>query len=446
MSFVWDFRALPVYLILLIYLPAACLGHFLFKDEGSQTFLVLLAVFSVTYWLSYPLFSRLYRLLARTLTARCRMPSSSWRALAVLSVLVYACALVYAASLADSLPLLVALKGGSVMDIAHSRSQFLAGLESYQSLLRYAVFILGRAIMPLVLVAAFMMKARYRHVLLALLIVFSLLAMEKAAPIFMLLPLLCHFALGKCWRTLAGVLLLMIASVVLVSFLAMGANSTPSGAGSLKQPAREEASVMMIPPGMPIDRAMGHPARSLLPYYLHEEYGQDAYLFNPATVSGKLTLLLNRTLWVPYITAYDWLAFQRLILEGRTTMGRSISLVHLLHGEPKMPLEKMVYVFEYGPSPGGEGASNTVFFVDAKLAFGWPGVIVYCLIFTWCAAFIFTSGSRVLMVSSIACFLVAAVSSLTATLLSGGLFIYVVLALLWGNPPGRKAAAKEPGK
>ncbi len=98
-----------------------------------------------------------------------------------------------------------------------------------------------------------------------------------------------------------------------------------------------------------------------------------------------------------------------------------------------MQLEKMVYVYEYGASPGGEGASNTVFFVDAKLAFGWIGVVVYCLFFTFCAACIFTSGSQVLIVSSIVCFLVASVSSLTATLLSGGLFIYLVLSLLLGR-------------
>jgi hypothetical protein len=95
-----------------------------------------------------------------------------------------------------------------------------------------------------------------------------------------------------------------------------------------------------------------------------------------------------------------------------------------------MPLEKMVYVYEFGASPGGQGASNTVFFVDAKLAFGWIGVIGYCLLFTFCAACIFSSGSRVLIASSIVCFLVASMSSLTATLLSGGLFIYVVLAFL----------------
>ncbi|NES09201.1 hypothetical protein G3O07_04870 [Pseudomonas laurentiana] len=96
---------------------------------------------------------------------------------------------------------------------------------------------------------------------------------------------------------------------------------------------------------------------------------------------------------MPYITAYDWLEFQRIVLDGHITNGRSISLVHLLYGEPKVPLEKMVYVFEYGASPGGQGASNTVFFVDAKLAFGWLGVLAYCLVFTFCAACIFTSQS-----------------------------------------------------
>lgn len=50
------------------------------------------------------------------------------------------------------------------------------------------------------------------------------------------------------------------------------------------------------------------------------------------------------------------------------------------------------------------------------------------------------------MVSSVVCFFVASVSSLTATLLSGGLFIYVVLAfLLFDNRADVPALGKTGG-
>lgn len=109
-----------------------------------------------------------------------------------------------------------------------------------------------------------------------------------------------------------------------------------------------------------------------------------------------------------------------------------------------MQLEKMacVYECEYGAPPDGEGASNIAFFVEAKLAFGWFGVIFYCLIFSSCAACIIASGRRLLVVSSSVCFIIAAVSSLSATLLIGGLFLYIVLALLL-SPVGDSAAVSE---
>ncbi|GGU69485.1 hypothetical protein GCM10009504_28290 [Pseudomonas laurentiana] len=429
--------------MLLIYLPAACVGQFLFSNEVSRDFLILLFLFTATYWFSFPYFSRLYLILVRQVAVLRQVPTSCWSMLAGACLLIYALVLAYVSWRAPSVPLLVALKGGSLMDIAHSRSQYLAGLKGYESVLRYAVFILGRSILPLILVAAFMARARSRHALLGFVLVLSLLSMEKAAPIFVLLPLALHFAFAKHWKTLAAVLLLLASSIMLMTFLAMGGNSTAAAPGAATQASHGEDAQMMVPPGMPIDRAMAPPSRSVLLHHLHVLYGDGKYRLDAATVSGKLTLLFNRIAWVPYITAYDWLEFQRIVLDGHITNGRSISLVHLLYGEPKVPLEKMVYVFEYGASPGGQGASNTVFFVDAKLAFGWLGVLAYCLVFTFCAACIFTSGSRVLIVSSIVCFFIASISSLTATLLSGGLFIYVVLAFLLGDPLKANAADKE---
>ncbi|MFK3774630.1 hypothetical protein [Pseudomonas sp. NPDC089406] len=442
MDVAWQVRAFPLVVILLIYLPAACIGQFLFQDESSRGFLILLLLFSVTYWFSFPFFARLYRNLVQWLALAGRLSTSHWTVMAYVGLLLYGLVLAYASWLAPDVPLLVALKGGSLLDIAHARSQYLAGLKGEESLLRYAVFILGRAVVPLILAAAFITRTRFRYGLMFVLLLLSLLSMEKAGPIFVLLPLVLHFAVGRCWGRLAGILALLIASIMLASFLAMGGAAAPVAAGA-PVPAVHKDPNMKLPPGMPIDRAMAPGSRSLLPYYLHERYGEGGYRFVMDSHEGRLTLLLNRIGWVPYITAYDWLEFQRIVMEGSTTNGRSINFVHRLYGEPKMHLEKMVYVFEYGASPGGEGASNTVFFVDAKLAFGWLGALVYCLIFTFCAACIFTSGSRVLIVSSSVCFIIASVSSLTATLLSGGLFIYVLLSLLLGDPDNRAAGDKE---
>ncbi len=425
-------RAYPVCLVLLVYLPAALLGVLLFRDVSSLEFLVLLVVFSGVYIYTFGFFARVYACLVSVLGKFFHVSRRLWVSLAVTALLIYMATMVVAIWISESIPLLVALQGGSVMEIAHARSQFLAGLVGWESLLRYSAFIMGRSVMPLILVAAFVLQLRGRYLLMALLLGLSVLAMEKAAPIFVLLPLVFNYAMKRNWVALTSSLSLMLVGVLMVSFLAMGGNAKSTDMNAVNLSSSSVAPAMSVPEGMPIQEAMGDPARYLLPYYLHNYFNDSPYHFNPHVLPAKVTLLLNRIGWVPYITAYDWLEFHRVVMHGKLTMGRSISFVHLLYGEPKMQLEKMVYVYEYGASPGGGGASNTIFFVDAKLAFGWLGVVIYCLVFTFCAACIFSSGSHVLVVSSVVCFFIASVSSLTATLLSGGLFIYVVLSLLLG--------------
>ncbi|WP_339560288.1 hypothetical protein [Pseudomonas sp. EA_65y_Pfl1_P113] len=438
-----EIKYFPVFLVGLIYFPASLLGLVFFHDKESVELIFLILLFGVVYICSYKLFSRIFISVGRKISSLINVPRVFWHWLSFIAFCIYVASLGYAVNLADAVPLMVALKGGTLMDIAQARGQFLAGLEGYESLVRYAVFILGRSVMPLVLVAAFVYGSRFRYVLLILLLAFSMLSLEKAAPVFIFLPCIFYFFILRRWVVAVGVIFLMIASIGIMAILAMG------GVGdaqmkNINAGAKDALSLQVsIPPGMPVQEAMGRPGRFFLPNMIQDQFGFGQVPVEASEASGKLFILLNRIVWIPYITAYDWLGFHRKVLNEELTLGRSVSFIHLLYGEPKMLLEKMVYVYEFGPSPGGAGASNTAFFVDAKLAFGWAGVLVYCLIFTFCAACIFSSGSQVLMVSSVVCFFVASVSSLTATLLSGGLFIYVVLAfLLFDN----RADVQAPGR
>jgi hypothetical protein len=149
-----------------------------------------------------------------------------------------------------------------------------------------------------------------------------------------------------------------------------------------------------------------------------------------SAVLDQVLWIVNRVAWIPYVTAYDWLKFHDDVLGGKLTLGRQIGIFSRLTGQPRLALEQMVYQYQYGTSPGAGGASNTVFLVDAKLAFGWLGVLVYCVAFTSFAAIVFTSANPVAQIASVTSFFTAALSPLTATLLSGGLFFYLAVALL----------------
>lgn len=429
---------LPVYLLAAIYLPASIVGLILLRDRESIELLFMVFLFAVIYFVSFGFFSKVFQAVAIKASSFFCITNNTWFRVSVFIFALYVVSIGYAVYLSGTIPMVVALKGGSLMDIAQARSQFLAGLEGYESIIRYLVFILGRSIMPLLLVAAFFYNFRAKYLFFAALLILSLLSLEKASPIFIFLPCALYFAISKMWRNAIIVALLMCASIGCMTILAMGGIADLRSSSVARETDQLEVK-MMIPPGMPIQERMGRPGREYLPNLIAQEMGHDDIAQQNGhkdmegdrkTVSGKLYFLLNRIIWIPYMTAYDWLGFHYSVLNGELTLGRSIGFVHLLYNEPKMPLEKMVYVYEFGASPGGQGASNTVFFVDAKLAFGWAGVVGYCLLFTFCAACIFSSGSRVLIASSIVCFLIASVSSLTATLLSGGLFIYVVLGFL----------------
>lgn len=432
------FYHLPILLVVAIYVPAACFGVLFFQDKESVTLLVLVAVFLVVYYVAYTPCSRLFRCVKGRFECLV-LPMSTWYWVAVSALFVYIFVMMYAIVSSGGVPLVVALGGGGLFEISDARGQFLSALEGGASVLRYVIFILGRSLMPLVLVAAFHHRNYFRYVLAIVLFSLSLVTLEKAAPIFTFLPLILYFLWMRRFKASVVMSVSMLSLIVMLTFLAMGGVKDVfyKGNGVSTQTVPEKVVEMKIPDGMTqVDGPGGREGRF---YLLHLAFPNISISTHVKATYGKLIVISNRIMWIPYITAYDWLKFHEDVLGGKLTMGRSISFFHLFYGEPKLPLEKMVYVYEFGASPGGVGASNTIFFVDAKLAFGWVGVIVYCLVFTFCAACIFSTDNVPLKVASVTCFFIASVSSLTATLLSGGLAIYVLLAFLLPRAPSEVA-------
>lgn len=423
------FKYLPLLLIGFIYFPASLFGLIIFRDAASVVFLLLMMIFVGVYYLSYQLSVRVFYQTKNLLSDRIS-GLVHWRAVIIALLSFYFASMMYAVLSAEAIPLSVALGGGTLMEIAEARGQFLAGLEGAASVLRYVIFILGRVVMPLILVAAFYYLNWSRYILAFMLLLFSVLSLEKAAPIFTFLPLMLYFYWQKRVRVSVILCMMMLSVIFALTFLAMGGVGKAFYRSDITSAQVQEERVieMKIPDDITkLDGPMGREGRF---YLLHLAFPNMSIPVEPDSYLGKLIVITNRIVWIPYITAYDWINFHDDVLNGQLTMGRSISFIHNIYGEPKISLEKMVYVYQFGASPGGVGASNTVFFVDAKLAFGWVGVFVYCLIFTFCAACIFSSGNIILKVASVNCIFIASVSSLSATLLSGGLAIYVILAFL----------------
>ena len=425
---------IPGALIVAIYLPASLFGLYLFGDHYAVDFAVLLSVFALSYYLLYRPAARMLECLEihsrlLSLGARVYWPLAAW-----IAVVAFCATIAGAALTTPVTPLQAALQGADLFEIAAARGEFLAKREGAEALLRYSAVILGRAVMPFLVAYLYWSNHRLRHLCLAGLLACYGVSLEKASPLFALLPLiLLRSVEGKWWAALLHVTILTLC-IGLWTFLALGglreearAQTTLPRSASAAQPA-PPISVPPIP-------RYGDPRRHYI-FYPIEAKGLWRFKEPPPdSYAARLMWITNRVIWIPYITAYDWLKFQDDVLHGRLTFGRSIGVVSWLMREPRLNLEQMVYWYQFGQSPGEAGSSNTVFFVDAKLAFGWPGAFLYCLLFPLFAAAVFSSGNRVAKVASVTSFFTASVSPLTATLLSGGLAFFILISLLTRTEP-----------
>jgi hypothetical protein len=429
----WGLRLLwhlPAVVVLGVYLPASLFGAYAFRDTYAFALIALLPIFALSYYLLYPRFSRLFG----SATVRSWFwrigKRVNWQLCAWTAALIYVATIAIATYTTRVSPLGAAIGGASLMDIAHARGEFLAKREGFEAILRYAAVILGRSVVPFLITYAYWSEHRLRHIALLALLACYGVSLEKASPLFVFLPLILLRSVQGRWRAAGLHVAALLVAIALFTFLAMGGLHNPGRATpasdrtSSATPSRDDSSPQA---GSAVQRH-GDPRRHSI-FNLAPALGVWPSARQPNADDPSLWMI-NRVVWVPYITAYDWLKFQDDVLDGRPTLGRSIGIVSWLLGKPRLQLEQMVYAYEFGESPGGAGASNTVFFVDAKLAFGWPGAIFYCLIFPLFAAAVFSSENDVAKVASVTSFFTAALSPLTATLLSGGLAFYIAISLL----------------
>ena len=140
--------------------------------------------------------------------------------------------------------------------------------------------------------------------------------------------------------------------------------------------------------------------------------------------------IVNRIVWIPYITAYDWFRFQDEVLAGEYQLGRTVGLLAWLRGADRYPAEHEVFKYQFGVYAVPTATANAAYFADAYLNFGWIGVVLYSFLIGIIFRIISNSGSLPLMSVSVMSAFGLMVASFPANLLSGALALLLVLALL----------------
>ena len=274
---------------------------------------------------------------------------------------------------APSLPLLAALTGQDAADIALAREQFLKAREGPLAALPYANAALTFTLVPYAMCLGFMKRRRSAWLLLALFLGYSVVFLEKAffvrvlAPLAALLVVTGFRRVKLTWLVLGG-LGLLAGNVVLSGF---------------------------------------------------------------AEERGLLGFLVFRLFDIPARTAIDTLAFWSDNWNGNHLFGATNLVFSNLFSLERVQLERLVFEYQFGPYESGTASANAVFFADAYVNFGYPGVVITATLIGAVLAYIGRSAD--LALRCLAPLIVYSVffASFPSVLFGNGLLAFLLLRPLW---------------
>jgi hypothetical protein len=323
--------------------------------------------------------------------------------LAQITFFLYFLYIVYVVITAPKIPLVQAFLGASSTDLAFYREMFFKARTGFDSILVYINAIFTVAILPFLLASLYIIKYKYRHLYLIFFIGTLLLSMEKSLIARALLPLIILVINGiviEKYLSLKKILIILIVGLVGITFLSLG-NFSNSQSIVLKD-------VIDVDPATAKYFIVSNP--------------DNAFMF-----------LLNRIFWIPYITAIDWLLYFNQVLHEKVVMGASSSLISGAFGLERVNLERLVFEFEWGQNDSGTGSSNTVYFIDIFLNFGWMGVIFSNMILAGIVSFFEFCNNNAAKATFFVYAYFIVTSSLIAVIFSSGLLFLMFLMLIVKN-------------
>jgi hypothetical protein len=143
---------------------------------------------------------------------------------------------------------------------------------------------------------------------------------------------------------------------------------------------------------------------------------------------GQINYAINRILWIPYVTAYDWLGFFHERLSGEYLSGRTSGLIAFITGRPSFPMESLVFNYQFGGLALTTAAANANFLVDAFVNFGWIGVMVYAGFFAVITLIVVKQGNPAMQACYYYFALQASMGGLSGVLFSNGMILLICMA------------------
>lgn len=302
----------------------------------------------------------------------------------------FAAFLVVTFATAEAIPIISAIRGADTAELSQQRGDFLKARSGAEIALLYLSTLFVSALLPYSLAKLFLERSRYRFVLAAVFLGFSISFLAKALFVNVMLPLLYVFAQQKRSNG-TRLLMVVVGSAVLlyvVSLLAFGGQSEFESTGLA---------------------AAG-------------DFFGAGYL-----PTGAFDHLIWRAMAVPMFTAADTLLVFAERFDSALLWGATSSLLAAVFGQERIPLEKLV--FEQQWSWNDIASSNAVYITEAYVNFGWVGVGLFSLFvgqsLRWFRKSRDAAFKALWMIYCLAIF----TSGLIGTLLSNGYVLMFAIAL-----------------
>lgn len=414
-------------LLVFLYGVQGIAGLRIYNDQSASQFVEIFSLGLLAYLLTYlslrkyvPGFSWL-----ESITETYRQPLDWW--IKAISA-AYFLLMIFAVASSEKIALWEAINGGTAADLAHAREALFKSRTGWEHSLIYLNAMLSSALMPYVLVVCYLEKKSYRHILLALFVATLLPSLEKALVIKAFLPLIIVAFNGYLPRRNGYVfIVLMLAVIAGTTYLSkMGqadltqqaaqarqerellalqqaqqraqqqaqeakrilqlarearlALRKSSKAGMTKQEELEALQAELAAEQAELEAQKAELAAQQALEFQREQLAlqnKAVYKYQILGTGGQSMFLLNRILWIPYITAYDWLGYFHEKMNDEYLHGRTSLAVSALTGQHQYPMEKEVFIYQFGAGGPPTAAANATFLVDAFVNFGWLGVVLF---------------------------------------------------------------------
>jgi hypothetical protein len=329
---------------------------------------------------------------------------------------------------AEKVALWEALRGATSFEIAQAREMLFRGRSDGRSLL-YLSSILSSAFMPYIVMLCFIRKSKMAWPLFVIFSISLTLSLEKALILKAMLPMFLLAANGYVPKRMLYITpLLAIMTLVGMNHLARGGDDGASG-GTISV---STVDVYYSSEGNGVDNIDFSRRINLRQGGEMMTLGQHVLKYYPLRGKTGLGYLANRMLWIPYITAYDWLKYFDEEMGRKHAMGTTSLLVSKLAGVEQLPMERNIFAYQFGLAPGQSAGANTNFLVDGFINFGYIGIIVLSALIGFGVAYFKKQQNPAAMACLYFFLFQLSGGGFLGVLLGGGLLFFIFLVLVLG--------------